>query len=187
MRFMVQARGALAATLTVTMMFGVCAATRLAAQQPAKAKLGPEHELLKGTEGTWDAVIKSPVGDSKGTLTCQVGLDGLWLLDHFKGEFAGKPYEGRGATSYDAGKKKYVAVGIDSVTASPAVAEGDFDKTTKTMTLVGDLPLPNGKSMKGTKVFTYPDANTMTYTLTAVLPNGKSFELMKTTYTRRPK
>src|SRR5687767_10313615 len=86
--------------------------TRLAAQEGVKP--GPEHEHLKTMEGTWEATIQSKEGDAKGTLTSKMGLGGLWLLDHFKGEFGGMSFEGRGGTSYDPAKKKYVSVWIDS-------------------------------------------------------------------------
>jgi hypothetical protein len=38
----------------------LAAGGRLTAQQPPEVKPGPEHELLKDWEGTWDASIKSP-------------------------------------------------------------------------------------------------------------------------------
>jgi len=187
MRFMklTKVKAAMGLFLAAAMMLGALTTARLTAQLPPK--LGPEHEWLKESEGTWDATIKSSVGDSKGNLSCQIGLGELWLLEHFKGEFAGKPFEGRGATSYDPGKKKFVNVWIDSVTASPSVSEGTYDKATKTLTLVGDMPLPGGKSMKGAKIFVFTDANTKTYTLNGTLPGGKEFEMMKVTYTRRAK
>ena len=116
-----------------------------------------------------------------------VGLNGLWLLEHFKGEFAGMPFEGRGATSYDPAKKKYVKIWIDSVSTRPTVTEGTYDKSTKTMTLVGNMPLPEGKSMKGTQIIAFKDANTKTYTLIGTRPDGTDFEMMQVTYKRREK
>lgn len=84
--------------LSVTLTLGVlAAAARLAAQQPPQP--GPEHARLKESVGTWDATVKSMGGDSKGTYVCEMGLNGLWFTEHFKGAVAGMPFEGRGATS----------------------------------------------------------------------------------------
>src|SRR5262245_53248393 len=115
---------------------------RLAAQPGAQP--GPEHEQFKQMEGTWDAAIKSQGGESKGVAIYKVGLGGLWLLEHFKADFGGTSFEGHGGTSYDANKKKYVGVWIDSMSTQPLVMEGTYDKTKKTMTMTGDMPTPDG-------------------------------------------
>lgn len=174
--------------LKLTMALGVLAlAARLTAQQPPEVKPGPAHEKLKEAEGTWDAIIKSPAGDSKGTLSCKIGLGGLWLLEHFKGDFGGMTFEGNGATGYDPAKKKYVNVWIDSMSTLPTLSEGTYDKATKTMTMTGDMPMPDGKSMKTTMITVAKDADTKTFTLTGVGPDGKNIEMMQITYKRRAK
>ena len=103
------------------------AAARLAAQPP-EVKPGPEHELFKQFEGVWDATIKSHGRRLQGHADLQGRPGGLWLLEHFKGDFGGMPFEGRGATSYDPAKKKYVNVWIDSMSTSPMISEGTYDK-----------------------------------------------------------
>src|SRR5262249_17982158 len=96
-------RSARRRVLTLAIGLGMLvAAASLTAQQPPEVKAGPEHALLKEWEGTWDAAVKSMAGDSKGTVTWKVDLNGLWLLEHFKADFGGMPFEGLGATSYDA-------------------------------------------------------------------------------------
>jgi hypothetical protein len=174
--------------LAVAVALGVLAgAGRLAAQQPPDVKAGPEHALLKEWEGTWDATIKSMGSESKGTLTSKTGLNGIWLLDHFRGDFGGTTFEGHGATSYDPAKKKYVNVWIDSMTTTPTVSEGTYDKATKTLTLVGDMPTPDGKSIKTTMTTVTNDADTRTFKLATTGPDGKDVEMMQITYKRRAK
>jgi hypothetical protein len=173
--------------LVVTMALGAFAATRLAAQQPPEVKAGPEHEMLKESEGTWDAVIKSMGGESKGTNTCKVGLNGLWLLEHFKADLGGIPFEGLGATSYDPAKKKYVNVWIDSMATSPMTSEGMYNKSTKTLTLVGNMPLPDGKITKATLITVSNDRDTRTFKLMVAGPDGKDAEMLQITYKRRAK
>jgi hypothetical protein len=181
-------KGAMHKSLSVAMaLILFVAAAGLAAQPPTSDKLGEAHKLFSDSEGTWDATIKSPLGDSKGMLTCQVGLLGRWHLEQVTGDFAGVPFEGRNAISYDPGKKKYISVWIDSVSSSPTISEGTYDKTTKTMTLVGSMPLPNGKSMKSTQIIVFNDANSKIYTLIGTDKGGKDLEMMKVTYKRRAK
>jgi hypothetical protein len=174
--------------LTVTVALGVLvAAARLTAQQPPEVKPGPEHAKLKESEGAWDATIKSMGGESKGMLSCKVGLGGLWLLEHFQGNFDGMSFEGHGATSYDPAKKKYINIWIDSMSTSPMVSEGTYDQSTKTMTMVGNMPMPEGKSMKVTMLTVHKDADTRIFTMNAAGPDGKDFEMMQITYKRRAK
>lgn len=179
---------ALRGLLAVTMALGVLVtAAGLTAQQPPDVKPGPEHALFKQDEGTWDATVKAMGSESKGTLTCKVGLNGLWLLENFKSDFGGTAFEGLGATSYDPAKKKYVNVWIDSMSTAPMVSEGTYDKAKKTMTLAGEMPMPDGKSMKITMVSVTKDANTKIFTLNGAGPDGKNFEMLHITYKRRAK
>jgi hypothetical protein len=171
-------------TLSGIVALGLLAATPLVAQQEVKP--GPEHAFLKEAEGIWDATAKSMGNESKGELHCTMALNGLWMLEHYKGEAGGKAFEGRGATSYDPGKKKFVNVWIDSMVPSPMLSEGTFDKSKKTLTLLGTMPLPDGKSMKSSVTITYKDANTKVLSLKG-MADGKEFEMVEITYKRRVK
>ncbi len=155
--------------------------------QPPEIKPGPEHAFLKEGEGTWDATAKSMGGDSKGVLECKMALNGLWMLEHYKGEAGGVTFEGRGATSYDPAKKKFVNVWIDSMIPSPMLSEGTYDKDKKTLTLSGNMPTPDGKTMKSTITISYKDANTKVLSMKASTPDGKELELVEITYKRRAK
>jgi Protein of unknown function (DUF1579) len=170
-------------TITLGML---AAAARLTAQAP-DIKPGPEHEGFKEAEGTWDATVKSKGGEAKGTAVYKVGLNGLWLLEQFKGDLGGMPFEGLGAMSYDPAKKKYVHVWIDSMITRPMTSEGSWDQATKTMTLTGEMPMPGGKSMPVTMATAVKDADTKVFTLTAAGPDGKQMEIMQITYKRRAK
>lgn len=165
---------------------GLLAAAPLTAQQ-FDVKPGPEHAFLKEGEGVWDATARSPAGDSKGELHCNMALNGLWLLEHYKGEAGGQTFEGRGATSYDPARKKFVNVWIDSMVPSPMLSEGTYDKEKKILTLVGNMPTPDGKTMKARMTVTYRDANTKVLSLNATTPDGKEAELVEITYRRRAK
>jgi hypothetical protein len=173
-------------TLTGFVTLGLLAAAPLTAQQLG-VKPGPEHAFLKEGEGVWDATAKSAEGDSKGELHCKLALNGLWLLEHYKGEAAGQAFEGYGSTSYDPAKKKFVNVWIDSMIPSPMISEGTYDKEKKVMTLAGNMPMPDSKSMKSTITITYKDANTKVLSLKGSTPDGKEIEMVEITYKRRAK
>jgi hypothetical protein len=164
----------------------LAAGASLTAQQP-EIKPGPEHKKLKEEEGTWDATVKADKTETKGVMTCKMGLNGLWLIEHFQGSLEGAPFEGHGATSYDAAKKKYVNVWIDSMATSPMLSEGSYDDAKKTMTMVGNMPMPDGKNAKVTMVTVLKDANTKVFTLRGPGPDGKEAEMLQITYKRRAK
>jgi Protein of unknown function (DUF1579) len=88
-------------------------------------------------------------------------LGGLWLTGTFEGEFAGMKFSGRGLDSYDAMKKKYIGIWVDSMSTSPMVSEGTYDKEKKTLTMTGEGPGPDGKPTKHTMVTEYKDDDTM--------------------------
>lgn len=188
MRSMMRGRGnPMAKFFTLTMALGVLVAVaRLTAQQP-ETKASPEHEILKESEGTWDATVKSMGGESKGTFVTKMGLNGLWLLEHFKGDFGGMTFEGRGATTYDAAKKKYINIWIDSMSTSPMISEGGYDKATKTMTMTGTMATPDSKSTKVILTTVTKDANTRVFTLKSAGVDGKDLEMIQITYKRRAK
>src|SRR5262245_54225969 len=128
-----------AAALTAVLVAGAAYA------QYQTPKPGPEHELLKKMEGTWDTTMKMPGGKSKGTATYKMDLGGLWLTSKFEGDMGGEKFSGRGFDTYDADKKKFVGVWFDSMSTKPMVLQGTYDKAKKTMTMVGDAPGMDGK------------------------------------------
>ena len=154
--------------MTTARWFGaVAVAAVLAAPAPAQEapKPGPEHEVLKKLEGTWDATMKFGGMESKGTMSYKMELGGLWLLSSFEGDFAGMKFSGKGADTYDAGKKKYVGVWLDSMSTTPMVLEGTYDKEKKAMTMTGEGPGPDGKPTKHKMVSVMPDDDTINFSM----------------------
>ena len=134
-----------------------------ASAQPAPPKPGPEHEVLKKLEGTWDATMNFGGMESKGTMTYKMEVGGLWLVSSFDGDFGGMKFQGKGLDTYDAAKKKYTTVWIDSMSTTPMIMEGTYDKAKKTLTLMGDGPGPDGKPAKWKSVTEMPDSNTIKF------------------------
>lgn len=133
------------------------------AQEPAKP--GPEHEMLKKHVGTWDTTMSMGGVESKGVATYKMELGGLWLVSTFEGEVGGAKYTGKGLDSYDANKKKYVGVWVDSMSASPMNFEGTLDKEKKTLTMMGEGTGMDGKTEKFKSVTEWKDDNTVNFSM----------------------
>ena len=116
---------------------------------------GPEIDVIKKDVGEWTVEIKAwssadaePVV-TKGNETTQM-LGGYWSVTNFEGNMMGMDFKGHGTYGYDAKKKKYIGTWIDSLGPYMMHMEGDYDKATETLTMVGDSPGPDGTTM-----FTY--------------------------------
>jgi hypothetical protein len=169
--------------LSMTVVLGVIAAAPLTAQQQPEIKAGPEHAKLKESVGTWDATIKGKDGNSKGVMKLEMGLNDLWLLEHFSCEMDGKKFEGHGATSYDPATKKFVNVWIDTMSTRPMVSEGTYDSSKKTLTMHGNMS-HGDKSMKCTLTTVMKDADTKEFTIRGDVA-GKEMEMVHIVYKRR--
>src|SRR5262245_15967286 len=128
-------------------------------------KTGPEHELLKKWEGTWETTMKFGDMETKGSATYKMELGGLWLASNFEGEFGGTKFYGKGLDTYDPAKKKYIGIWCDSMSTAPLLMEGTFDKEKKTMTMSGDGPGMDGKPMRFKAVSEWKDDNTVNFSM----------------------
>ena len=129
------------------------------AQEPPKP--GPEHEMLKKREGTWDTTMKAGGMEFKGTQTFKMELGGLWLIGTLDSDLGGQKFSGKSLDTYDAAKKKFVGVWADSMGTTPMLMEGTIDPATKKMTMIGDNVGPDGKMAKWKSVSEMPDADTV--------------------------
>jgi hypothetical protein len=171
--------------LWIGSLFVALAAFDLAVLGQGAPGPGPEHEVLKKMEGTWNAVMKMEGSETTATATFKMELGGMWLLSEFRGEFFGQPYQGRGADGYDPEKKKYVSVWVDSMTPRPILFEGTYDKEKKTMTMTGEVRGPDGKLMKQKNVTQQVDNDHLNFTVFAVGPGGEEIKLLTIEYTRK--
>ncbi len=139
------------------------AAPVVQAQEPPKP--GPEFDVLTKMVGNWDLTMKIAGAESKGTVTYKMELGGLWLTSSLESELFGTKFSGKGLDTYDAGKKKYVSVWVDSMTTTPMMMEGTYDKAKKTLTLAGDGPGMDGKPTKYKSVSEMPDNDTINFNM----------------------
>ena len=164
-------------------VLGTGAATQ--AQEPQPAKPGPEHARLKAMEGTWDTTMKMEGQSMKGEAVYKMECGGLWLVSDFKQDFMGQPFQGKGLDSYDASKKKYVSVWIDSWTTTPMNMEGTYDEKTKTLTMLGSMTEPDGKVVKTKGVTKFTDDNNQQFSMYMLGDDGKETLAFTIDYKRR--
>jgi hypothetical protein len=171
----------------VRVLLAVCVAAALvaAARAADPPKPPPEIDKIKAMEGTWDATIKMGKNESKGTVTYKMEVGGMWLVGDFQGEFDGQKSQGKGLDSYDANKKKYVTVWVDSMAGSPLVLEGTYDKDGKVLTMTGEGVGMDGKPVKFKTTSELKDKDTMQFTMYGVDKDGKDQEMMSITYKRK--
>ncbi len=68
---------------------------------------GKEHQLLKKMAGNWDVTLRTwmnpdePPHEVKGTATIKMILGDRYLVEDFKTELMGQPYEGHGMMGFD--------------------------------------------------------------------------------------
>jgi len=128
-------------------------------------KPGPEHEVLNKMVGNWDFTMKVAGMESKGTVVYKMDLGGLWLKGEMEGSFGADKFSGRSFDTYDAAKKKYIGVWMDSMSTQPMTLEGTYDKATKTLTMAGDGPGMDGKPTKYKAVSTFVDDATTNFAM----------------------
>ena len=103
--------------------------------------------------------------ESRGTVTYAMELGGLWLVGNVERDAGGSKFSGRGFDTFDAAKKKYVAVWVDSTSTRPTTMEGTHDAATKTTTMTGEGPGMDGKPVKYKSVSVWKDDNTVVYSM----------------------
>jgi len=165
--------------LAAVLVLGV--STMIARAQPEMPKPGPEHEKFKAMVGEWDATVKHAGGESKAKSTYKLDFGGFHLIQEFEGEMAGQKFTGRGQNAYCPLKKKYVATWIDSMSPSPMVFVGEYDKDGKVLTETGEGPNQEGKLAKFKSVTKWTDADTMVFSMF----DDKDAEMMTITYKRK--
>lgn len=150
---------------------------------------GAEHAVFQKDVGTWDAQVEVRPGagvapqSSKGVMVSRLICGSQWLVMDFKIESS--DFEGHGLYGWDPAKKKYVGTWVDSMRTTLAQAEGTWDAATRTMTFWNELKLPNGNLMRWREVTETRDADTQVFRSFMPTPDGKEFETLTVTYTRR--
>jgi hypothetical protein len=152
---------------------------------------GKEHEPLKALAGTWDAAMKmqhgpdAPPMESNGVETATLTCGGLWLASDYKSEMMGQSFSGHGVCGWDAEKKKYTSIWVDSMSTSMMHMEGTYDPATRTLTMTGEMPTPMGEKVPVRTTDQFKDADTRVFTMYGRGPDGKEVVSLTIHYTRK--
>jgi hypothetical protein len=154
------------------------------AQGPAMPQPTSEHALLAQDVGEWTATVKMWMGpgdpvESTGTET--VSMRGpFWQVADFKGNVMGQDFEGTGWTGWDAEKKQYVGVWIDSMTPGIAHGTATWDPAAKTFNGSMESMGPDGRMQTMETSVSYPNEGTRVFTM-----KTDDQTTMEITYTRK--
>ena len=153
------------------------------AQEPIKP--GKEHEFLRESVGEWNIKFDMADGSVNGTAVYKMVHGDLWLASDLEMPMPGAKFTGQGLDSYDPAKKKYVGIWVDSMITAPIVMEGDLAAigSTKTLTMTGKGPGPDGKPADYKMKTDYKDKDTHVFRLW--VGNVSGDPMMTATYTRK--
>jgi hypothetical protein len=154
------------------------------------AKPGPEHEKLQEACGTWKTVTKMWMGEdeptaSEGNSVIEPILGGLYVREVFHGSVQGKKFTGWGIYGYDRGQGKYTSVWVDSMSTSPIMMLGTYDKEGKVMTLTGAYECPMRGHVELKNVIKEVSDDEAVMTMYEVGWFGQEQKMMEITYTRK--
>lgn len=152
---------------------------------------GEQQKQLAQMAGDWTFTQKfwmpgQPAGESSGTMHADVLMGGRYVEHHWKSEFMGMPFEGRGTDAYDNVSKKYVSSWIDNMGTGIMTQTGTCDSGGKKCTYSGSAsdPMTGGQTTMRS-VITWVDKDTFTNEMYANDPSGKEMKMMEITAKRK--
>ncbi len=154
---------------------------------------GEHHKHLDQFVGQFDYVIKhrmaaeGPWMESTGESKSRWVMGGRYVIDDTVGKDPAMPFAGMGITGYDNQKKQYVSVWLDNMSTGLTLSHGTCDSSGKEFTFSGKMDNP----MTGNKNEPYKYVIRMINNQKHVMewwgqgPDGKMFQSMEITYTRK--
>jgi hypothetical protein len=153
---------------------------------------GEMHKMLASQSGKWDAEIvfwagpdQPPMPPSASVVENKMIIDGRYQETVYKGTMMGMPFEGRGVTAYDNGKKIFISTWIDNSGTGLMYCEGVYDQASETVILKGKMTDPStGKDTEIRQEIKNPDPKHQILTM-YVLNGGKEFKSMEIKLTKK--
>jgi hypothetical protein len=145
-------------------------------------KPGKEHQDLAKLAGKWKVTVKEgPTAGRTGTSEFKVVCNGMWVASDFKMDDG--TFTGHGLDGYDATKKKYVSVWVDSMGGPPLMFEGDWSEPGKTLVQTAKGTGPDGSPVEFKSVTKHPSDKAMNFEL-YMKANSQELKLMAIDYTK---
>lgn len=134
-----------------------------------------DDDMIKWMVGEWVGWSESPMGKTKEWMSCQIGLDGQFLLMSGKSEAGGMVYKGMGVMTINPKTGEHVGLWIDNMRGMYK-GKGKREGNKTIMEWVGTM----GKSTRITEKI---NEDKFAVTVKAPGPDGK-MATMKAEYTR---
>lgn len=150
-----------------------------ATEMPTPMPVEPtaQHRWLERFVGRWESTSTcsmNPAQPVQGHGEEVVrSLGGLWVVAEGRGEMGPMSMNYLMTLGYDAAKKKFVGIWVDSVTGVMWNYQGSVDETTNTLTLESEGPMPDGSTVKMRDTTVFVDANHRTFTSEMQGPDGQ--------------
>ncbi|HEX8793675.1 MAG TPA: DUF1579 domain-containing protein [Polyangiaceae bacterium] len=157
-------------------------------QPPGSPPLPRECAVYEKDVGTWDATVKvfgapgQVVNEAKGVSNNHLIAAGRWLVMDFRTDTG---FEGHGIYGFDPVRGKYVGTWVDTMRPVLAQLEGTWDAEKRTMTFVGEMKTPDGRTMRWREVTEQVDPRTQVFRTYVPTPDGKEHVAVEATYRRR--
>jgi hypothetical protein len=152
---------------------------------------GEMHQWFANSEGKWKYVQESwmapgtaAIVDS-GISTHTMILGGRYLQVIHEGSAFGTPFTGINILGYDNSLKKFFSIWLDNLGTGYTIATGDFDKTTNSISLMGNMFDPlSGKDWKYKMVMMEAKTGKVANEMYGFNPEGKEYLMMRSVYTK---
>ncbi len=157
----------------------------------ASAAPGEAHQEIAKGAGTWDVVTKmymEPGAEaqvSAAVAESRLILGGRYLVEEFRGEFEGMPFEGQLLLGYDNVGQEYFSVWCDNMSTAAMVARGVKGEDGKVVQIgtIKDVLTPEGRPYKHVS---WSDSDDLQHAaMYDTMPDGTEWLVMEMTYRRR--
>ncbi|MCW8804716.1 MAG: DUF1579 domain-containing protein [Ignavibacteriaceae bacterium] len=152
---------------------------------------GPMHEVLATSVGVWKTINKfwmDPSGEpmvTEGTGKTEMILGGRYQKSTHKSMMMGMETEGISIIGYDNATQEFTAIWIDNIGTGTSVAKGQYDESTKSISLSGTMVDPmSKKEMNIREIFKFLDADHYILEM-YLINNGEEFKSMEIEFVRQ--
>ena len=164
-------------------------AEKMAAWQKTMSP-GSHHKHLKNLVGEWHTKVsmwQEPGAEAmvtEGKATCEMIMNGRFVVQHMTGQMMGMPFTGMGIVGYDNTTKMHTSVWFDNMGTQMMYTEGDCENHCKVETHYASQMGPSGEPMKFKLRTNIIDKNKHIFEMYMIGEKGEEFKQMEIVYTR---
>ena len=152
---------------------------------------GPEHDHFKKLVGKWDAKIKfwmsadAPPHVGAGVSEFEVVFAGRYMVQRYKGESMGMPFEGIGISGFDRYRGEFFDTWFDSMGTSFMMSRSKDKGDRKEFKSLMDDPVGDRRDVHMRTVASWKGSDTHIIEMFCVGHDGKEFQNMEIVFTRQ--